>query len=256
MAADFALMSVSPSEAGTWPKQRQPLTDRQQAILQDWYAHWLTVAQPRYGAINRFNHKYAARSAAKGIRTLEIGAGTGEHLVFEDLDAQQYFALELRQELAERLQSRFPNVRTIVGDCQHRIDVPDGFFDRVLAVHVLEHLTDLPRALLEVARVLRPGGVFSAVIPCEGGVGYQLGRHFSSKREFEKRYGVSYEWMIAYEHVNRADEIMREVSKQFRVKDQAYYPLGVPSVHMNLVVGLTLQPIELTRAAGPKITRG
>ena len=235
-------VSASVSRVSCWPKQRPALSDRQQAILADWYAYWLTAALPRYGAIVRFNHEYAARSAAPGLRTLEIGAGTGEHLFHEALDQQEYHALEVRGDLAGHLRSRFPNVRVMIGDCQERIDVADGFFDRVLAVHVLEHLTNLPKALQEVARVLRPGGSFSVVIPCEGGMAYRFGRHFSSKRLFEKRYGVSYEWMISYEHVNRAAEIIQELEARFVVRNQVYFPFRVPSVHANLVVGLTLEP--------------
>jgi ubiquinone/menaquinone biosynthesis C-methylase UbiE len=63
----------------------------------------------------------------------------------------------------------------IVGDCEDRIDVPEQFFDRIIAIHVLEHLTNLPKALDELVRVLAPGGRLSVVIPCEGGLLYFLG---------------------------------------------------------------------------------
>lgn len=37
---------------------------------------------------------------------------------------------------------------------------PDAQFDAVVCVDVLEHVADLPRVLSEVARTLRPGGMF------------------------------------------------------------------------------------------------
>ena len=37
---------------------------------------------------------------------------------------------------------------------------PDADFDAVVCVDVLEHVQDLPRVLAEVARTLRPGGLF------------------------------------------------------------------------------------------------
>jgi SAM-dependent methyltransferase len=40
-------------------------------------------------------------------------------------------------------------------------------FDAVLLFDLLEHVPDVGRALDEIARVLRPGGVFHAFVPCE-----------------------------------------------------------------------------------------
>jgi SAM-dependent methyltransferase len=45
------------------------------------------------------------------------------------------------------------------------IPYPDGSFDVVFCNNVLEHLPDPGRAFAEVARVLRPGGVFFAKTP-------------------------------------------------------------------------------------------
>lgn len=224
-----------------WPKQRPDLTSRQKEILEDWYSYWLSLLPNRYSGIVRFNHSYPIRTADRRGRTLEIGAGDGEHLRYEKLDSQEYFALELREALANNLRTAFPQVNVIVGDCQDRIQVPDQFFERVIAIHVLEDLTNLPKALDEVVRVLAPGGRFSVVIPCEGGLLYSLGRQFSSKRIFEKRYGVDYDWMISYDHVNRADEVMKEILARFTLEDHTYFPFRIPSVNSNLIVGLTLR---------------
>jgi SAM-dependent methyltransferase len=45
------------------------------------------------------------------------------------------------------------------------IPEPDGSFDAVLCTEVLEHLTDPVRALDEMARLLRPGGMFIITAP-------------------------------------------------------------------------------------------
>jgi len=126
-------------QSTAWPKRRPELTCRQKEILEDWYGYWLTLMPNRYSGIVRFNHSYAIRTATPRGRTLEIGAGEGEHMRYETLETQEYYALELREALANRLHARFPQVKVIVGDCEDRIDVPDQFFDRIVAIHVLEH---------------------------------------------------------------------------------------------------------------------
>lgn len=48
-----------------------------------------------------------------------------------------------------------------VADVQE-LPFPDASFDAVIANHMLFHVEDRPRALSEIARVLRPGGTFCA----------------------------------------------------------------------------------------------
>jgi SAM-dependent methyltransferase len=206
-------------------------------------AYWHEVLPNRYGLIERFNHGWPARTARPAERTLELGAGLGEHLEFEpDYARASYAACELRPEMAARIVERFPDVEVVVGDCQQRLPFEDASFDRVLAIHVLEHLPDLPAALREVRRLLRPAGRFVVVIPCEGGLAYSLARRMSAPRIFEKRYGVSYDWFVASEHINRPHEILEECEPHFRVLRRRYFPLVVPVTPLNLVIGLELIP--------------
>ena len=132
-----------------------------------------------------------------------------------------------------------PGISTHVGDVEQGLDVPDASFDRVIAIHVLEHLRNLPPALDEVRRVLKPGGLFEVVIPCEGGLGYALGRRVTSQRVFEKRYNMSYDWYIKSEHFNVPSEVVGELDARFVRRRSAWWPLKVPSVHLNLCLGLT-----------------
>ncbi len=50
------------------------------------------------------------------------------------------------------------------------LDLPyeDNSFNIVLLFDVFEHVTDVGKAADEVARVLKPGGVFHCFVPCEG----------------------------------------------------------------------------------------
>ena len=97
-----------------------------------------------------------------------------------------------------------PGIQVVVGGCQERLAFPDGTFDRILAVHVLEHLPNLPTAIREMHRLIdKQRGQFEVVIPCEGGLAYSLARRISAQRFFEKRYKMPYRWLIEREHINR-----------------------------------------------------
>ena len=145
---------------------------------------------------------------------------------------ENYVCVELRENMAEELKKRFPEVTTCIADCQEKIPYPDNFFDRIIAMHVLEHLTNLPSFLEEAKRIIKPTGKLLVVLPCEGGFGYWLGRQFTSKRIFEKRYQQAYEPYIKAEHVNTLSEIFCEIKKKFSIADRTFYPLNfLPSIH-------------------------
>jgi SAM-dependent methyltransferase len=231
----------------TWPKAIAPLTAEQQRISNDFMQHWHEVLPKRYGVVDDFNHRYVVNHAPVAFeRTLEIGAGIGGHLPYENLTPAQereYHALELRENMAEEIRKRFPKIQACVGDCQQRLDFRDGYFHRILAIHVLEHLPNLPAAIAEMHRLCSPArGAFSVVIPCEGGLAYTLARRISAQRIFEKRYKQSYRWFIEREHINRPGEIIGELAKYFEVVHRRFFPLGVPIVAANLCIGLTLRP--------------
>ncbi len=229
---------TSGSKSVSWPKPVAQLTGEQQRIQNDWLRHYHERLPDEHRRVVSFNHRYTARSARAG-RTIEIGAGLGEHLRYEDLTKQEYHAVELRENMAAAIRRAFPLAVTLVADCQKRLPYADASFDRAIAIHVLEHLPNLPAALEEVVRLLRPGGAFAVVIPCEGGLGYSVGRRFTSRRDFERRYRTSYRWLIDSEHVNQAHEILRELRRRFELADVAYFPCCVPLIDLNLLIGLT-----------------
>ena len=237
-----------PVTADKWPKVLPPLTSEQKLVYDDFVKRWHEILPQRYGVVERFNHSFPVRYSRPGFRaTLEIGAGLGEHLVHERLTPAQeaaYYALELRPAMAERIRERHPRVQAIVGDCQQRLDFPDGHFDRYIAVHVLEHLPDLPACVREAWRLLdRERGQFLAVIPCEGGLAYSLARRISAQRIFERTYGMPYAPFIAREHINRPAEIIAELERCFTVERRRFFPLPfLPAAAPNLCIGLALVP--------------
>ncbi len=146
-----------------WPKVTPVLTDVQTRAREEFMIRWHKVLPKKYGIIERFNHVGAFTEILKpGIRTLEIGAGFGQRISKSKTchPADLRVANELRSEMAEEIKKRFPKVDVLIGDVQAGLPCESASFDRVLAVHVLEHLPKLPEALVEIRRVLKQDGFF------------------------------------------------------------------------------------------------
>ena len=235
------------ANAAKWPKVLPPLTPEQKQRSDAFMKLWHEVLPQRYGLVERFNHRFPVRHSPAGFTTtLEIGAGLGEHLQYEKLtptQEQNYYANEFRENMAAEIRRRHPRVQTVIGDCQQRLDFTDGFFDRVIAVHVLEHLPNLPAMIREAHRLLNPArGRFLVVIPTEGSPAYSLARRISAQRVWNRQFGGGYEEFYQREHINLPAEILAELAPWFTIEARSFFPLRVPWVFCNLCIGLSLVP--------------
>ena len=233
-----------------WPKVLPPLSPEQQQRNNEFMRIWHEelARRSRYELVERFNHSFPVRHSRPGFRTtLEIGAGLGEHLEYEKLTPEQernYYCNEYRENMAAGIRQRFPNVRTIVGDCQQRLDFPDGFFDRYVAVHVLEHLPDLPAAVREAHRLLnKQTGQLLVVLPTEGSPAYGLARKLSAERVWYRHYTAPYVEFYGREHLNLIPEILAELAPYFTIEHRSCFPLPfLPFIFCNLCIGYVLKP--------------
>lgn len=228
----------------TWPKILPQLNDQQKLAREQFMMAWHQELPSKYKMIENFNHGFPASLPIKpGSVTLEIGAGLGAHAAFEDLTHQDYFLMEYREDFCKELRKKFNPEKVVCGDIQKQLPFPAQKFDRVVAIHVLEHLPDLPKALVEIKRLMKHDGVFDIVLPCEGGLAYTLARKISAERMFRKRFKMDYGPIIKNEHVSTYQEIVTELKKHFRFQSSQYFPLLAPISTINLVVGLRAVPI-------------
>ena len=231
-------------QVSKWPKVLPPLDVEIQRINDDFMRYWHEVFSTKLGFVDRWNHRYVVRHAPLAFkRTLEIGAGLGEHLAWEKLNSEQeseYVAIELRENMARRIRARFPRVTVLTADVQKGLHFPANYFDRVIAIHVLEHLPNLPAALREIHRVCTPDATINVVIPCEGSVATSLARRLSAQRLYERRYGRPYGLFIRREHLNLPDEIIEELGPFFEIRHRSFFPTLLPIEWCNLFIGMTL----------------
>jgi len=210
--------------------------------------YWLELLPGKYGIYAKFNHEYVVKNAPKNfINTLEIGCGDGEHLNFENLSPIQksnYVAIDIRSNIVQAFIKKHDGIQCYVSDCQTKQDFEDSRFERILAIHVLEHLPNLPAAVEELYRLCnKEHGVLSIVLPCEGSLAYTIARKISAERMFKKRYKMPYDWYMKSEHINTIDEVLEELSKKFKIQSSTYFPIGLKIREFNLAIGYTLTPI-------------
>ncbi|MGK5085607.1 class I SAM-dependent methyltransferase [Bdellovibrionota bacterium FG-1] len=203
---------------------------------------WHQELPKKYGVIEKFNHGFPASLPIKpNWKTLEIGAGIGEHCRYENLDAQEYHCLEYREEFCKEIRKILPPTRVHCGDIHQRQCWDDGYFDRIVAIHVLEHLRDLPNAIQEIHRLLKPNGVLDIVIPCEGGLAHTLARKISAERLFVSNFNMDFTPIHLNEHVNSYGEVLHELTQHLFPVQRHFFPLRVPFPNINLAVGMRLQ---------------
>lgn len=103
-----------------------------------------------------------------GAKILDIGCGAGvfiRSIKHERGDWECYGADISRTAIAEA-QKAGDGVRYACFD--GRMPYADNEFDAVMFTDVLEHVEDPDSFMKECARVLKPGGVLFAYVPCEG----------------------------------------------------------------------------------------
>ena len=201
-----------------FPKLRPELPKEYQEIYTQ---HYLSNREGKYKTtslsmkLERWLHKKVAADVVgtKGKKTLEIGAGTLNQLQYEPV-IDNYDIIEPFKELYED-SDRLLNVRNIYSDISEVTEK----YDRITSIAVFEHIMDLPYVVATAALHLNEGGCIRTSIPNEGTFMWKLGTKVTG-REFKKKYGLEYDVLMKFEHVNTAQDI-EDVLNHFFIKTKS-----------------------------------
>ena len=155
-------------------------------------------------------HRKAAADSEPNKRTLEIGAGTLNHLPYEP-DVRNYEIVEPFNYLFEAspLLNRVTEIYTDISEIP-----PEKEYERIISIATFEHICELPAVVSRCGRHLAQGGCLRTAIPSEGTILWKLGYKLTTGFEFKRKYGLEYETLMRHEHVNTAAEI-EEVLRYF-----------------------------------------
>jgi Methyltransferase domain len=190
-----------------YPKERADLPEAYKAIYEQHYfanrgGEYKTTSLSQ--RLEGWMHKRVADDLTPGVQrtTLEIGAGTLNQLPYEP-EVGPYDIVEPFRALYEQSPHR-ARIRNCFDDIREA--KAHGPYDRITNIAVFEHIMDLPVVVAQAALLLKPQGTLRVAIPNEGTPLWKLGTMVTG-HEFKKRYGLSYEVLMRYEHVNTASDI-------------------------------------------------
>lgn len=115
-------------------------------------AEWRSPGEERM----RFKKAVALAGVPAGAAVLDIGARDGGLRRYLP-DPVHYQGIDIAPEFAR------PDV--LIRDISHGIPFPDGAYDFVFCIEVLEHVPNPFDTLAEIRRVLKPGGVLILSVP-------------------------------------------------------------------------------------------
>lgn len=109
-----------------------------------------------------FNWLFNRIDFSKVNRLLEIGCGNGKLWENRNIDLRnrEIFLSDISEGMVHEVRKKLgKDYNCIVADCQV-IPFKDGYFDAVIANHVLFYIQNLDKGLSEVCRVLKDNGIF------------------------------------------------------------------------------------------------
>lgn len=148
-----------------WP---QPETEQLNSEYQDYYAG--QRVDKAFDAVTelalpvlRMNIDNAFGEVAHAtLRFLDVGCGGGHFVRAAQILGFEAYGIEVDRQAAENAQKKGLNV--LKGSLPHP-DLPSDSFDLIKLMHVVEHVPDPNALFIEVAKLLKPGGVIWVDVP-------------------------------------------------------------------------------------------
>ncbi len=101
-------------------------------------------------------------------RVLDVGCGAGamSAAIRRERGAGELWGMEIVPSMAKKAEANPALDKVLAGNVEERVaELPEGYFDCIVAGDVLEHLVDPWATLARLHAALKPGGLFICSIP-------------------------------------------------------------------------------------------
>lgn len=137
------------------------------------YYDWNYKFPIKYVSLYRFNRIIKLLGKKKYTNLLEAGTGSGIFLPELSKHCENLYACDIHSNFSNienLLQLYNVNNYELKSQSIEKTDYPDNYFDAIVAVSVLDFVSDLQAAVNEIKRILKKDGVFVTVCPMESKV--------------------------------------------------------------------------------------
>lgn len=134
------------------------MTKRTQAAYDRWSQTYDAEGNPQI--LMEHDDVLALVDAHPDESILDAACGTGKYTSEFHKAGATVIGIDLSQAMLDRAQKKHPKLSLRFADLSERLPFEDAAFDKVNCAQALKHLPDLPVVFAEIARVLRPDGVF------------------------------------------------------------------------------------------------
>jgi ubiquinone/menaquinone biosynthesis C-methylase UbiE len=178
-------------------------------------------------------------------KVVDIGSGVGYHLEHVKHKYGSYTLADTNEKVIKKLNGmEFPKNISICKLEEGPLPFQDNEFDRLVSLHVLEHIHHPEIALSEWSRVVKNNGIISILLPCDPGAPWRFGRYVSSRRRAEKTGMVEYDLFIALEHVNSINNLIAMIRYFFETREEKFWPFNIKTTDINLLYAVHIHNIK------------
>ena len=184
----------------------------------------------------KYGNNLVKKEQLKQDKILEIGAGRGEFYEYIENNFQSYLMTDIsdwgKNHILE-LGKKDPRIKFEQQNIED-IKYEDNYFDRIIVSCVIAHVTEPFKALEEVRRVTKPGGVISIFISTDPSILLRIARKVFTERKM-KNLSIPYKLLNSIQHRNTPTSILDMVDWIYQ-KDKVekdYLPFKIKSWNLS-----------------------